>query len=163
MLITRLPAPPRFPTGAIGGIPGRGVLSWARRGGAVPTLPWTKVDDPPPNRDVFVLASRLELRSVRTVPGFLRAALAVRRQVRRSEGALGVSLIAHPARKTFFTLSAWADQAALDDFVRTRPHLDVMTKFPPQMRGSTFVTWTMPGDELPVGWDVAKERIAAAG
>ena len=129
----------------------------------MPTLPWTKVQDPPPDRDVVVLASRLELRSLRTVPGFLRAAMAVRRQVRRTEGALGVSLIAQPTRKTFFTLSAWADQAALDEFVRTRPHRDVMARFPPKMRGSTFVTWTMPGDELPVDWRVAKERIAGAG
>jgi hypothetical protein len=127
----------------------------------VPTLPWTKVGDPPAGTEVVVLASRLELRSLRTVPGFLRAAMAVRRQVRGSDGALGVSLIAQPTRKTFFTLSAWIDQAALDDFVRTRPHVDVMTRFPPKMRGSTFVTWTVPGDELPVDWRVAKERIAA--
>jgi hypothetical protein len=56
----------------------------------VPTLPWTKVDDPPANTEVVVLASRLELSSLRTVPGFLRAAMAVRRQVRGSDGALGV-------------------------------------------------------------------------
>jgi quinol monooxygenase YgiN len=128
----------------------------------MPTLPWTKVGEPPSGADVVVLASRLELRSLRTVPGFLRAAMAVRRQVRNSEGALGVSLIAQPTRKTFFTLSAWSDQAALDDFVRTQPHADVMTRFPPKMRGSKFVTWTMPGGALPVAWDVAKERLGPA-
>jgi hypothetical protein len=125
----------------------------------VPTLPWTTVQEPPLGGQVVILASRLELRSLGTVPGFLRAAMAVRRQVRRSDGALGVSLIAQPTRKTFFTLSAWRDQAALDDFVASQPHAGVMTRFPPKMSGSKFVTWTMPGDELPVPWDVAKERL----
>jgi hypothetical protein len=59
------------------------------------------------------MASRLELRQLRDVPPFLTAALRIRRQMLGSPGALGVSLIARPLHRTFWTLSAWQDQAAL--------------------------------------------------
>ncbi len=128
----------------------------------MPTLPWTTVREASPDADVVVLASRLELGSRLRIPGFLRAAMAIRRQVRNAPGALGVSLIAQPARKTFWTLSAWNDQAALDDFVRARPHVDVMTRYRPLLREAMFRTWSTPGGSLPIPWDEAKRRLAAS-
>ena len=89
------------------------------------TLKWVEISGPEPapgsGGDATVMTSRFLLRSRRQVPGFLWAALAIRRQVRRSPGALGVSLIAEPRKARFWTLSAWRDRAALDDFVRHSP------------------------------------------
>lgn len=129
----------------------------------MPTLPWSTVPDAAPDGNVVVLASRLDLRSLRTVPAFLRMAMKVRKQVLASPGAVGVSLIAEPFAKTFWTLSAWADQASLDMFVASEPHLGVMRRFPPTMTGANFVTWVVSAETLPVAWDEAKRRLSEAG
>ena len=124
----------------------------------MPTLPWTVVEQRQPHSEVLFLASRLRLRSMRHVPGFLRAAFSVRRQVRRSPGALGVSLLAQPSRKTFWTLSAWTDQAALEAFVRTEPHLGIMGRYHDRLVNPEFITWTTAESSLPKAWSNAKER-----
>lgn len=72
----------------------------------MPTLPWaaprpgTLADGP-----ITVMASRLELRRRRDVPSFLAPALRIRRQMLGSPGALGLSFIAKPLRRTFWTLA----------------------------------------------------------
>ena len=63
---------------------------------------------------VVVMASRFELKRMRDVPGFLLDSLRIRRQVLRADGALGVSLVAHPLRRQVLTLSAWSDRQAVN-------------------------------------------------
>jgi quinol monooxygenase YgiN len=143
----------------------------------MPTLPWTPADaaDWPASAggtaadEVVVLASRLELRRLRTVPAFLAAAMRVRAQVRRSPGAIGVSLVAQPGRRTFWTLSAWTDQAAIDAFVGTAPHRDIMRTFHDAMAGASFVTWAVGTDAVPTArsnaaelWRDARARLTTA-
>ena len=129
-----------------------------RRRLPVPTIPWTTPKPAPPHDGpVTVMASRLELRRLSDVPWFLMAALRIRRQMLGSPGALGVSLIARPTRRTFWTLSAWQDQAALSATVGRQPHREIMGRFRPRMAGSGFVTWTAPA--LPVRWDDALRRL----
>jgi hypothetical protein len=124
----------------------------------MPTLPWTTPKPPRPgDGPVTVMASRLELRRLRDVPSFLVAALRIRRQMLASPGALGLSLIARPMHRTFWTLSAWQDQAALSAAVGREPHRQIMTHFRPRMAGSAFVTWTALA--LPVPWDDALYRL----
>ena len=134
------------------------------------TLPWSiaKTNDAAPAREVTVLGSRLELRRHRDVPGFLRAAMRVRAQVRRSPGALGVSLVAHPRRREFWTLSAWTGDDAIGAFVRTEPHAGVMRRYHDRLAGATFTTFTVPATSLPAVngnakdlWRDARERLAA--
>jgi hypothetical protein len=67
-----------------------------------------------------------------------------------SPGVLGVSLIAMPMRKTFYTLSAWQDQEAIDATVAQQPHADAMAYFRPRMAASRFVFWTADASELPL-------------
>jgi len=124
----------------------------------MPTLPWT-TPKPPPMHDgpATVMTSRLELSRLSHVPSFLVAALRIRRQMLRSPGALGMSLIARPLHRTFWTLSAWQDQAALSAAVGRQPHREIMTRFRPRMAGSSFVTWTAPA--LPIRWDDALRRL----
>ncbi len=135
----------------------------------MPTLPWTPVEEPAPDDVVVVLGSKLELRSYRHIVGFLRAALRVRRQVRRSPGAVGVSLIAQPLRKTFWTLSAWSDGSQLDAFVGNRPHADVMRRFHDRLEEASFTTWNHRAAALPTPksnagqlWQEARERLATS-
>ena len=126
----------------------------------MPTLPWTAPKPLlPADGPATVMASRLELRRLRDVPSFLTAALRIRRQMLGSPGALGVSLIARPARRTFWTLFAWQDQAALSSAAGREPHRQIMTHFRPRMAGSAFVNWTAPATALPIGWDEALQRL----
>ncbi len=126
----------------------------------MPTLPWTGPKSPAQiDGPVTVMASRLELRRLRDVPSFLAAALQIRRQMLGSPGALGLSLIARPLRGTFWTLSAWQDQAALRAATGREPHRQIMQRFRPRMAGSAFVTWTAPATALPIPWDDALRRL----
>ena len=127
----------------------------------MPTLPWSTPKGAPPQdtSDLVVMASRLQLRSMRDVPAFLWAAMRIRRQMLDSPGALGVSLIAKPLKRTFWTLSAWQNQAALSATIGRQPHRDVMQRFRPKMAGSRFITWTVPMSALTPNWPEALRRL----
>ncbi|ROO85266.1 uncharacterized protein DUF3291 [Actinocorallia herbida] len=126
----------------------------------MPTLPWT-TPEPPAAPSVLVMASRLEVRSLRHVPGFLLSSLALWRQARRSPGAHGVALKADLLHRTFWTLSAWKDEAAVRAYAATEPHKSVMRAKRRVMRESTFVFWTSPTTALPVDWAEARRRVEA--
>jgi hypothetical protein len=125
----------------------------------MPTVPWRRRLSPDGAREYLVMASRLPLRSPAQVPRFLGLTLAVVRQLERTEGLVGYSLRAQPLARTFWTLSAWTDAAALARFARALPHQAVTTRLRPHMGPTRFETWTCRGDELPVAWDDAVERL----
>jgi heme-degrading monooxygenase HmoA len=126
-------------------------------------LPWTAAGAPPAGQDAFVMASKFELSSVRRSPAFLAQAMRAWRQARRSPGVLGVSLRAQPLRGTFWTLSAWTDEAALRAFARAEPHRSIMKRTRPWASTATFRFWTVPAGRLtPAGlWSEAEARISA--
>jgi heme-degrading monooxygenase HmoA len=129
----------------------------------VPALPWTSIRPAPAAGDVVVLASRLELPALRLVPGFMRRAMGVHRATKTADGAIGAALLAQPAKKVFWTLSAWEDEAALRRFVAHPVHRAVMQRYRGKLRHTTFTTWTVPaGTPLPPSWDDARAHVAAA-
>ncbi|MGA5699213.1 DUF3291 domain-containing protein [Peterkaempfera bronchialis] len=130
----------------------------------MPTLPWraAAAAPAPDGSEAVVFASRLGLGSAHHVPVFLWAALSIRRQVLAADGALGVSLVAEPFARTFWTLSAWRDHATLDAFVGQRPHVDTMRRFRGRLDSPVFISWTTPAGDLPVDWAEARRRIAEA-
>jgi hypothetical protein len=128
----------------------------------MPPIPWRTVATPQPEQDYLVMASRLPLRSYRTIPWFLGLTLSVVRQLERTEGLAGYSLLAQPLKRTFWTLSAWTGPAALDAFVTTMPHLSVMTRLRPHMGRTRFTSWTVPGSALPIAWQSAVERLTGS-
>lgn len=106
-----------------------------------------------------VQVSQLELLRLRNVPGFLIAALRLRREVLRADGALGVSLIAHPLRRTFWTLSSWTDTDAIGGFVRSEAHRAVMVGYRGKMRDSHFHTWSIVDATQRPDWRDATARL----
>ncbi|WP_219419963.1 DUF3291 domain-containing protein [Pseudonocardia nigra] len=126
----------------------------------MPTLPWTSIHEPDPAAEVVVMASRFRVRGFRHVLPFFLDAMRVHAQTRRAEGALGVSLVAHPLRREFRTLSAWRDRAALNAMVRSEPHRSVMTRHRSVMADSAFRFWTVPAATLPPNWEDADRRLA---
>jgi hypothetical protein len=90
----------------------------------MPTLPWTAPRRPSPARgEITVMASQFKLREWRDVPPFFLASLKIRHQMLRSSGIVGVSLIAKPIAKTFYTVSAWDDRDSLNSAVVQQLHL----------------------------------------
>ncbi|MDX2547396.1 DUF3291 domain-containing protein [Streptomyces sp. WI04-05B] len=127
----------------------------------MPTLPWTTVNQPAPDATAFVMASRLEVRSLKDVPRFFLRSLAAWKQVRNAPGAYGASLIAEPLKRTFWTLSAWEDRQALYTYARTEPHKSAMTGLRSTTSRSVFTFWETPAAGLPVDWSDARDRLAA--
>ena len=126
-------------------------------------LPWATNGTPSGDRKAFVMGSRFELSSSWRSAMFLMLSLRIWRQARRSPGMVGVSLRAFPVRKTYWTLSAWTDEAALREFARTDPHRTIMKRARPWTKSATFRFWTMPAGELKPGslWSDAEARINA--
>jgi uncharacterized membrane protein len=108
-----------------------------------------------------VMASRLELRRWRDVPAFLVAALRLRALLRRSPGALALSLRAAPASRAFWTLSVWENHDALRAYAAHERHVRVMRRFAPVMANSTFADWSTSAAGLP-NWSDGAAAIAAA-
>ena len=129
----------------------------------MPPLPWTNVPATiTTNDEVVVMGSLLKLDSFRRVPGFLRAAMAIRRQVLAADGAVGVALDTALPRRTFFTLSAWRDRDALNEFVGSEPHASTMRRYRPAMADARFVFWSVAADKLPPAWSEVRERLRAS-
>jgi hypothetical protein len=126
----------------------------------MPKLPWVTVNQLDPDAEITVMASRLPLRSYRHIPGFMAAALRIRRQLASAEGLGGYALDAQLAKKTFWTLSAWTDSEHLHRFDSADPHHSATQAIRPHMEPSTFVFWTDKANSLPIGWDEARQRIA---
>ncbi|HEV3171159.1 MAG TPA: DUF3291 domain-containing protein [Actinocrinis sp.] len=127
----------------------------------MPTLPWTTPNKPAPGvTQAYVMSSKFELRSLLDVPRFFLKSMGAWNQVRKAPGCFGASLIAQPAKRTFFTLSAWEDRGALYTYAKTQPHQGIMNGLRSTMRRSTFTFWEVPIDQLPITWDDAKRRLA---
>ncbi|HUG85868.1 MAG TPA: hypothetical protein VMM13_14995 [Euzebya sp.] len=118
----------------------------------MPAIPWRSFATAKRDREYLVMASRLPLVSHRSTPWFMRLTLVVARQLQHTPGLVGYSLLAQPFAKTFWTLSAWQDTAALVTFTRAMPHLRVMADLRPHMGPPTFTQWTVRGSALPVSW-----------
>ena len=123
----------------------------------MPTIPWSgppAVSEP----TALVMVSRFRLSRWRDVVPFLIDALRVRRQMLHADGLFGMSLVARPARREFWTLSAWRDNEALMAAVQGEPHRRVMTRYASRS-DSAFDFFTIPSGELPPSWPAARSRI----
>lgn len=119
----------------------------------MPALPWIQRQPLDPATTYVAMASRLPLRRHRSVPGFLRDTLRIRRQLATAPGLIGYGLKADLLAKTFWTFSVWEDQAALEAFARSDPHRQIIQRLAPRMGPTRFATSTVAGDEVPTTWD----------
>jgi quinol monooxygenase YgiN len=127
----------------------------------MPPLPWRTFRSIDPDTTYVVTITRLPLRSHRRIPRIMLATLRIVRQLRRSEGLVGYALKAELVRKTFWTMSAWADDEALRAFVRSDAHVHAMAALSPHMDGAHIETFTLSGSELPLEWSTVADRLVA--
>ena len=125
----------------------------------MPALPWRAKAPVSSDQEYLAMATFLPLQSYRAMPEFLRLTTSVAGQLERTCGLVGYSLLAQPARKKLWTLSAWIDRRALSAFVREMPHLGAMQQLRPHMGPTRFTAWTVLGSALPISWHEAMERL----
>ena len=96
-----------------------------------------------PGTEYLVLASYLPLKRITATVRFFRGVSAVRRQLATADGLVGYTLRAKPFARDYWTLSVWKEDRALREFMRTPPHVRLMTSLKPFMGPTKFVTWTI--------------------
>jgi hypothetical protein len=125
----------------------------------MPALPWARREAPDPEREYVTMASRLTLSSYWSIPGFMRATMAIRRQLAKSEGLVGYSLKTDLPHKTFFTYSAWVDDASLQTFAAAQPHAGIMRAMKSKMSDTHFEFFETRGRDLPEPWKRVVMRV----
>lgn len=126
----------------------------------MPDLPWTPRAEMEPGRDYLVMASHLPLTRITATVRFFRAVSAIRKQLASAEGLVGYTLRAKPLARNYWTLSVWTDQAALQGFMRTAPHVELMGSLKPFMAPTKFVQWEITATDGRPSWTQADERLA---
>lgn len=122
-------------------------------------LKWVEREAPDPEVTYAAMASRLPLRRYRSVPGFLRDALAIRRQLAGAPGLVGYALDAELGARTFWTYSVWREREDLDAFAASDPHRKIIARLRPLMDQSRFEFLPLAGKELPLTWQQMKEPL----
>lgn len=122
----------------------------------MPALPWVRREAINPDVTYVAMASRLPLNHYRSVPGFLRDALAIRRQLAGAPGLIGYALDAELAKRTFWTFSVWREREDLDSFAVSDPHRRIITRLRPLMGETRFEFFPLPGKEMPMTWEQMK-------
>jgi hypothetical protein len=110
-------------------------------------LPWTTCAEMKPGSDYLVMASHLPLKRIASTVRFFRGVSAVRKQLATADGLVGYTLRAKPMARDYWTLSVWRGEPALHAFMRTPPHVTLMTSLRPLMGPTKFVTWTISADD----------------
>lgn len=127
----------------------------------MPDVPWSGAAELQPGRDYVAMASHLPLRSITSTLVFFRAVLAVRKQLSSTEGLVGYTLRAKPLARDHWTLSVWDDRAALQQFMRTSPHVGVMGSLKPHMGPTKFLQWEITTTDGRPSWTEALRRLEA--
>jgi len=101
----------------------------------------------------LISITHLRVRSWRYLIPFTYGALMSARQDKRAPGVLGVSLL-RDENNTFWTRTAWQDEASMKAFMLSGPHRRVMPKL--------VVHWTQDTAEHP-DWKEAHRRMVQDG
>jgi len=95
------------------------------------------------------------------MPGFAFYALLSGNQARSAPGNLGVELL-RDAKNTFWTCTAWEDEAAMRAFMMAMPHKRAMGKLANWCDEASVVHWQQDAADLP-DWKEAHRRMATEG
>lgn len=126
----------------------------------MPALPWVQREMIDPAATYVVMVSYLPLQRRRSIPGFLRAALAVRRQLAGADGLVGYALDAELVKRTFWTFSVWKTREDLDTFAQSEPHRQLIAQLRPLMSSTRFEFLLIAADKLPTSWEQRKALLA---
>jgi hypothetical protein len=109
----------------------------------------------------FISVTRLRIRSAFFLPPFFWGNERAARQLARSPGYLGGKLLIDRHR-TFWTVTAWDDEAGMRAFRSSGAHRQVMPRLLSWCDEASIAHWTQDGPELP-DWLEAHRRLTADG
>ncbi|HEY9902759.1 MAG TPA: DUF3291 domain-containing protein [Candidatus Sericytochromatia bacterium] len=110
---------------------------------------------------VFVSVTRLRLRSPLYIPSFLWNNLLATWQIINTPGFLGGKLLTD-AKATFWTMTAWEEQAAMKIFRNSGAHRSVMPSIQHWCDEASVVHWQQEDDNLPT-WEEVHHRMVTDG
>lgn len=109
----------------------------------------------------FISVTRLRLRSIFYLPLFIWHTLKSQRQVTRASGFLGGRLLRDPGN-TFWTLTAWKDEAAMRAYRGSGAHMKAMPRLLNWCDEASIAHWEQETAELPE-WSEAHRRMVREG
>jgi len=109
----------------------------------------------------LVSVTRLRLRKMRFLPGFVYYAVRSMMQSKKAEGNLHASA-ERQARVVFWTITVWEDERSMRHFRNSGPHRRVMPKLANWCDEATFVHWVQDTSEPP-SLSRAHARLIAEG
>lgn len=110
---------------------------------------------------VFISLTRLRVRSLRYLLQFVWQVLLASRQAQRSPGFLAGKLL-RERRNTFWTVTAWQDEAAMQAYRGTGPHRRVMPRLLDWCDEASVAHWNQDSLELP-DWQEAYQQMIKYG
>ena len=109
----------------------------------------------------FISVTRLRVRSFIYLPQFFWDAFKSIRQAEGSSGFLGGRLLVN-AKKVFWTVTAWKDEAAMNAYRTGGAHSKAMPKLLNWCDEAAVVHWTQESSEIPV-WQQLHQRVVEEG
>ena len=109
----------------------------------------------------LISVTRLRVRALRYMPGFLFYSLRSARQAKRDPANLGIRLL-RDAKRTFWTCTAWRDEVSMRSFMMAPPHRHAMAKLPNWCDEASVVHWMQESAALP-DWQEAYGRMLSEG
>lgn len=108
-----------------------------------------------------VSVTRLRVRLVRHLPGFLWYAFRSGRQATKAEGNIATQIL-NDRNRAFWTSTAWTSEATMKHFMLDGAHREAMRKLLDWCDEAALVHWTQASEELPT-WNEAYQRLKSEG
>ena len=108
-----------------------------------------------------VVVTRLRLKDPGLIDEFFTDAVAAIEQAQKSEGNLGADALAD-AGNAWWSVSAWQERGPMQAFVRSEPHLTIITHLDHYCDEATFVDWEQDTPQLP-DWRRCWQHLVADG
>jgi hypothetical protein len=119
---------------------------------------WVGVHSGSVGTEYVCVATYLPLKKRKYLLAFMLMALRIEGQLKRTPGLMAYGLRADLFRNRFWTLSLWADRAAMNGFVPLEPHRMAIQRFERWAgQGAAFVEWKQSGPRP--GWEEALKRL----
>ena len=110
---------------------------------------------------VFVSVTRLHIRSWRFFPAFVWNANRSIRQARSAAGNLHVA-VNRDRHAAYWTLTLWADEAAMRQFMMSGPHRRIMPRLVEWCDEAALAHWLQESPDVP-SWNEAHRRLVLEG
>ena len=125
----------------------------------MPALPWVERQPIDPSMTYVAMASRLPLATYRSIPGFLRRTMLIRRQLSTAPGLIGYVLDAQLSKRTFWTFSIWDSRESLEAFARADPHRRLTMEIQSKMEKTRFEFFEVGGHQLPLSRSEIRAKV----